>query len=111
MMIMTAYLLIEAEWRIYASEAYVAIGSDDDVSPVRHRAMIRSNDDLSLTGPLGTNFCEIWRYNYLMRKIIWKYHLQNVDHFAWIPKVLRDLAGLRQFIWTKPPGAPLAIRD
>ena len=32
--------LIEAEWRIYASENYVIVGSDNGLSPVRRQAII-----------------------------------------------------------------------
>ena len=35
------------------------IGSDDGLSPGRHRAIIWTNAGILLTGPLGTNFIEI----------------------------------------------------
>ena len=36
------------------------IGSDNGLSPGRRQAIIRSNAGISLIGPLGTNFSEIW---------------------------------------------------
>ena len=36
------------------------IGSDDSLSPNRHQAIICTNAGILLTGPLGTNFSEIW---------------------------------------------------
>ena len=35
------------------------IGSDDGLSPDRHQAIILTNAEILLIGPLGTNFSEI----------------------------------------------------
>ena len=35
------------------------IGSDDGLSPYRHQAIILTNAEILLIGPLGTNFSEI----------------------------------------------------
>ena len=50
---------IEAERRIYASEAYAIIGSNNGLSPDRRQAIIWNNARILLIGPLGTNFNEI----------------------------------------------------
>ena len=44
---------------IYASLKWVSIGSDNGLSPNRRQAIARTNADLLLIGPLGTNFSEI----------------------------------------------------
>ena len=39
-------LIVDAEWRIYASVNYAIIGSDNGLSPVRPQPMISTNDGL-----------------------------------------------------------------
>ena len=52
--------LNETEWRnMYASVIYALIGSDNGLSDVR-QAIIWTNAGMLFTGPLGTNFSEIW---------------------------------------------------
>ena len=51
-------LLIEAEWRIYASVNLI-IGSDNGLSPGRRQAIIWTNDGILLIWPWGTTFSEI----------------------------------------------------
>ena len=53
------HLLIEAEWRIYASLNWAIIGSDNGLPPVWRQAIIWTNAGILLIGPLGTNFSEI----------------------------------------------------
>ena len=45
--------LIEAEWRIYASVNLPSL------VPGRHQTIIRTNDVILLSGPLGTSFSEL----------------------------------------------------
>ena len=52
------HLLIEAEWRIYASANLPTIGSDNGLSPDRRQAIIWTNAGILLIGPLGTNLSE-----------------------------------------------------
>ena len=47
-------------WCIYASVNYAVIGSDNGLSPVQRQAIILTHAGLSLTGPMGTTFFEIW---------------------------------------------------
>ena len=57
----------ECEWRLthwgWVTHICVGkltiIGSDDGLSPGRHRAIIWTNAGILLIGPLGINFCEI----------------------------------------------------
>ena len=44
---------------LYASLNWVITGSDNDLSPVRHRAIIWTNAGILLIGPLGTYFSEV----------------------------------------------------
>ena len=44
---------------IYASVNWVNIGSDNGLSPGRRQAIIWTNADILLIGPLGTNFSDI----------------------------------------------------
>ena len=52
-------LLIEAEWRIYASVRLTNIGSDNGLSPGRRQAIVWTNAGILLIRILGTNFSEI----------------------------------------------------
>ena len=42
----------------------IIIGSDNDLSPARHRVIIWTNDGTLLIEPLGTNFSEVFNRNY-----------------------------------------------
>ena len=52
-------LLIDAEWRTYASGNYTIIGSDNGLSPFRRKAIIWINTAILLIIPLETNFKNI----------------------------------------------------
>ena len=52
--------LIEVEWRLYASENQLIIGSGNGLSPVPHPAIILTHDGSLLRGKLRTNVSEIW---------------------------------------------------
>ena len=58
-------ILIEAEWRIYASENLTTIGSVNGLSPGRRQAITWTNAGILLIGPLGTNFSEILIENHI----------------------------------------------
>ena len=58
--ILDVFLLIEAEWRIYASLNWVFIGSDNGLSPVPRQPIIWTNAGVLLIGRLRRNFREIW---------------------------------------------------
>ena len=45
--------------RVYASANRVTIGSENGLSPVRRQAIILTNAELSLNGPLGTDISGI----------------------------------------------------
>ena len=61
----------------------VIIGSDNGLSPARHQAIIWTNAGVLLIGPLGINFCEIWKQNgFHSRKCVWKCRLQNGGHIV-----------------------------
>ena len=49
----------EAEWRIFASENYTIINSDNGLSPGRRQAIIWANAGILLIGPLGAKFSEL----------------------------------------------------
>ena len=51
---------MEAERRIYASADKTTIGSNNGLSPGRCQAIIWISAGILITGPLGTNFTEIW---------------------------------------------------
>ena len=44
----------------YASLNWFLTGSDNGLSPVRHKAIIWTYDELLLIGPSGTNVSEVW---------------------------------------------------
>ena len=54
-------LLIEAEWRIYASvnKPPLLVMADNGLAPDRRQAIIWTNAGILLMAPLGTNFSEI----------------------------------------------------
>ena len=76
-----SWYLIEAEWRIYASENYDIIGSDNGLSPDRHQAIIWTNAGILLIGRLGTNFNTIWNeiHTFSFKKI----HLKMSSEKRW----------------------------
>ena len=51
--------LIEAKWRIYASEKITRISSDNGLAPEQRQTIFWTNKGILLIGPLGTNFSEI----------------------------------------------------
>ena len=63
---------------IYISKLTI-IGSDNDLLPGRHQAIIWTNAGVLLIRTLGTNFIEILDKIHLFsfKKIIWKCHLWN----------------------------------
>ena len=69
------YQLIEAKWRIPASVHWTIVGSDNNLSPVRHQAIIWTKAGLLWIGSLQTNFSEI-----LIKIRFWfkKMHIENV---------------------------------
>ena len=52
-------VLVEPEWRIYASVNYTTTGLDNGLSPGGRQAIIWTNAEILLTAPFGTNFSEI----------------------------------------------------
>ena len=58
------------------------IGSDNGLSPSHHGAIIWSNAEIILTGPLGKIFSEILIeiHTFSFKKCIWKYCLVNGSH-------------------------------
>ena len=56
------------------------IGSDNGLSPGRHQTIIWTNTGNSLTGPLGTNFSEI--FIEICTFSLRKSHLKNCGHFV-----------------------------
>ena len=60
------------------------IGSDICLSPGRCQAIMCTNDGISVIGPLGTNFREVWtKFRYFhWRRHVWICRLQNGDHFV-----------------------------
>ena len=56
------------------------IGLDNGLSIGRRQAIIRVNDGLLITWPLGTNFQE--NYSNYSRKCIWECRLENGGHFV-----------------------------
>ena len=60
------------------------IGSDNGLSPGRRQAIIWTNDEILLIGPLGTNFSEflIVIHTFSFNKCTWKCRLRNGVHFV-----------------------------
>ena len=60
------------------------IGSDNGLSPGRCQAIIWTNAEILLIGPLGTNFSEILIEfkHFHWRKCVWKCRLRNVVNFV-----------------------------
>ena len=68
-------------WVMWVLAHLTSIGSDNALAPVWHQAIIRTNAGM-LSGPMWTNFNEIWiKIQYFTRKWIWKC-LQYVSHFV-----------------------------
>ena len=64
------------------------IGSDNGSSPGRRQSITWTNAGISLTGPLGTKFSEIWieKFKHFhSRKCIWKWRLENGGHCVSAP--------------------------
>ena len=59
------------------------IGSDNDLGPEWHQAIIWTSVWILIIGSLGTNFCEILigSQRFLRRKYVWKYCVRNVVRF------------------------------
>ena len=69
---------------IYVSVNWVSIGSENDLSPVRHQAITWTNAGLLLIGLLGTNFNKIESefYHLHSRKCIWNCRLPKWRPFC-----------------------------
>ena len=69
---------------IYVLVNMVSIGSDNDLLPVQHQAIIWISAGLLSIGPLGKYFSEILikTQNFNSQKCIWKYHLQKGGYFV-----------------------------
>ena len=63
---------------------YTTINLGNGLWPVLHQAVIWTIAGLMLTGPFGTNFCEIFIKIKLFpyKKSIWKWDLQKQFHFC-----------------------------
>ena len=71
--------------RIYAWVNRVSIGSDNGLSPEGRQAIIWTNTGLLPTGPLETNFSDIFFIkiqNFHLRNCIWTHRLRNGGHFV-----------------------------
>ena len=69
---------------IYVSK-FTIIGLDNDWSSGRHQAIIWTNAEIVLLGPLGAHLSEIVIEIYIFfhsGKCIWKYRLENGGHFV-----------------------------
>ena len=78
------FKITKTEWRIYASINCAIMGSDTDLSPVRHEAIVWTSDCLLLIVHLGTNFSGIRsKRNNFIHTTNWlcKWNLQNGSHF------------------------------
>ena len=60
------------------------IGSENDLSPGRSQAIIWTNAEVLLIGPLGTNFIEILIRidTFAFKKCTWKCRLRNGVNFV-----------------------------
>ena len=78
-----------AKWCIYASVNWIILANS--LSPVQCQAIIRTNDGILLIGPLRTNFSEILIkiYTFLLKKCIWKCHLENMSITCFLQDLLQ----------------------
>ena len=60
----------------------VSIGSDNGLSPIRHQAIIETNDRLLSTGTLGKKLQWNFNQNIEHLKFISYYRLRNGGHFV-----------------------------
>ena len=74
----------EIEWRVSSSVSHTIIGEYNGLPPVRHQVIIWFNAALLSIRSLWTNFSEILMKHkwFLSREWIWKYRLQNFQHFV-----------------------------
>ena len=76
--------LIEAKWRIYASEKMTMISSDNGLAPEHRQTIFWTNTGILLIGPLGTNFSEILIeiQAFFLNIIRLKMTYANIGHFV-----------------------------
>ena len=87
-----ADLIIEAELRIYASTNYAIIGSDNGLSPVRRKPIIRNNAGLLSIKTQETNFNEIlFKIQKLFKKMQLKMLAPILSRFQCVKTILASL--------------------
>ena len=95
---------ISPRCRIYASMSFVSIGSGNDLSRVRHQAIIWSHAGLFLIGVLRTLSLNLIKIQYFRSwKCIWKYRLRifsegdELSHLFLEPQICVKKSGQHWF--------------